>query len=352
MCSTSLRIVVTVGLWVSVSGIAAFGQSTTGSIEGSAVDRTGAVIAGASVTATHVSTATEYQATTNEIGRFALPTVRLGEYVVLVSNEGFNTALVEGVLVEVGQSAQLTIQLDVGDVATEVTVSASAAQSLVNTTSAELSTVVDQRQVLELPLNGRNAVELAIQQAGVNFERNPDGQGNKFFVNGQRHRSVNFSLDGLDTQDNLNRSSATVIDQPLLAMSAENVAEFKVVTGIASAEYGRGGAQITAVTRSGSNKWHGSLFEFHRNTVVNANDFFNNSTDVQRSPLIRNQFGGRIGGPIVRNKTFFFFGYQQTREARSISVNRTVYTPQAKAGQFRFLDGLRNSPTNAASNPD
>lgn len=351
MFSSSLRLCAIVLLWISLVG-AALGQSTTGAMEGSVSDASGAVIPGASVAATHVSTNTEYEAETNEVGRFALPTVRLGEYVVLVSSEGFNSALIEGVLVEVGQSAQLAVELEIGDVATEITVSASAAQSLVNTTSAELSTVVDQRQVLELPLNGRNAVELAIQQAGVNFERSPDGQGNKFFVNGQRHRSVNFSLDGLDTQDNLNRSSATVIDQPLLAMSAENVAEFKVVTGIANAEYGRGGAQITAVTRSGSNDWHGSLFEFHRNTVLNANDFFNNSTDVERSPLIRNQFGGRIGGPVVKNKTFFFFGYQQTREARSISVNRTVYTPQAKAGQFRFLDGLRNSPTNAAANPD
>jgi len=352
MLSTPLRFGATALLLASALAVSAFAQSTTGSIEGSVTDATGAVVPGAEVTATHVATATEYPATTNEIGRFALPTVRLGEYVVLVSSEGFNTALVEGVTVEVGQTAQLTIPLDVGDVATEVTVSASAAQALVNTTNAELGTVVDQRQVLELPLNGRNAVELAIQQAGVNFERSPDGQGNKFFVNGQRHRSVNFSLDGLDTQDNLNRSSATIIDQPLLAMSAENVQEFKVVTGIASAEYGRGGAQITAVTRSGSNEWHGSLFNFHRNTVLNANDFFNNSSGVDRSPLIRNQFGGRIGGPIVKNKTFFFFGYQQTREARSISVNRTVYTAQAKAGQFRFLDGFRNSPSNAAANPD
>lgn len=326
-------------------------QSLTGSIEGLVADPSGAVIPGASITASHLATGATYEASTNEVGRFSFPTVRLGAYNVAVETPGFSRSVVEGVIVEVGQAAQLSVTLEIGELATEVTVSASTAQALVNTASAELSTVVDQRQVLELPLNGRNAVELAIQQAGVNFERNPDGQGNKFFINGQRHRSVNFSLDGLDTQDNLNRSSATIIDQPLLAMSAENVAEFKVVTGIANAEYGRGGAQITAVTRSGSNDFHGSLFNFHRNTVLNANDFFNNASGVERSPLIRNQFGGRIGGPIVTNKTFFFFGYQQTRESRSISVNRTVYAAEAKNGVFRYLDGLRNSPSNVAANP-
>ena len=326
-------------------------QSLTGSIEGLVADPTGAVIPAAAVVAKHRASSAAFEAATNEVGRFAMPNVRLGLYDVVIESPGFKRSVVQGVNVEVGAAAQLRVELEVGEVATEVTVSASAAQALVNTASAELSTVVDQRQVLELPLNGRNAVELAIQQSGVYFERNPDGQGNKFFVNGQRHRSVNFSLDGLDTQDNLNRSSAVMIDQPLLAMSAENVAEFKVITGIASAEYGRGGAQISAVTRSGSNEFHGSLFNFHRNTVFNANDFFNNSSGVERSPLIRNQFGGRIGGPIVKNKTFFFVGYQQTREARSISVNRTVYTAQAKSGVFRFLDGLRNSPSNVAANP-
>ncbi len=328
-----------------------FAQSLTGSIDGRVADETGAGIPGALLTAVHTATSTEYETTTNENGRFLLPNLRNGLYDLAAESLGFKRAVVAGVEVEVGSTTQVVIPLEIGEVTIEITVTAEAAQSIVNTLNAEIADVVDQRRVLDLPLNGRNAVELAVQQAGVAFERDPDGQGNKLFVNGQRHRSINFTLDGLDTQDNLNRSSATVIDQPLIAMSAENVAEFKVVTGLSSAEYSRGGSQISAITRSGSNEFHGSLFNFHRNTVLNANDFFNNSSGVERTPLIRNQFGGRIGGPIVRNKTFFFFGYQQTREARSISVNRAVYTAQAKNGVFRFLDGVSNSPSNVAANP-
>ena len=327
------------------------GQSLTGSIEGRVVDATGASIPGALVGASHRETGAAYEASTNQNGRFLIPNARLGLYDVTAESPGFKRALTAGVEVEVGTTTQVTIPLEVGDVTIEVTVTAEAAQAVVNTVNAEIADVVDPRRVLDLPLNGRNAAELAIQQAGVYFERNPDGQGNKLFVNGQRHRAINFTLDGLDTQDNLNRASSIMVDQPLLALSAENVAEFKVVTGLSSAEYSRGGSQISAVTRSGSNEFHGSLFDFHRNTVLNANDFFNNASGVERTPLIRNQFGGRIGGPIVKNKTFFFFGYQQTREARSISVNRTVYSAEAKNGVFRYLDGLRNSPANVAANP-
>ncbi len=338
-------------LFAGLSGIPLAAQSLTGAIEGRAADETGALIPGVQITATHLETNAVYQATANETGRFSLPNVRLGRYDVAAESPGFKRAVVEGVEVEVGTTSQVSIPMEVGDITIEITVTARAAQGVVNSLNAEISDVVDPRRVLDLPLNGRNAVELAIQQAGVAFERDPDGQGNKLFVNGQRHRSINFTLDGLDTQDDLNRSSATVIDQPLIAMSAENVQEFKVVTALSSAEYSRGGVQISAVTRSGSNEFHGSLFEFHRNTVLNANDFFNNSSGVERTPLIRNQFGGRIGGPIFKNKTFFFFGYQQTREARGISVNRLVYTAAAKNGVFRFLDGLANTPANVAANP-
>lgn len=327
-------------------------QSLTGSMEGRISDVSGAVIPGAAITATHWSTNTVYSAATNHVGRFRIPNVRLGSYEIEAVADGFSRSVVSGVVVEVGSTAAVNLVLEVGDVTTEVTVTAEAAQSLLNASDAEIGTVVDPRQVLELPLNGRNAVELAMQQAGVNFERSPSGEGEKFFINGQRHRSVNFTLDGVDTQDNLNRSSATIIDQPLLAMSAENVQEFRVVTGLSSAEHSRGGAQISAVTRSGGNELHGSLFNFHRNTALNANEFFNNSSGVERSPLVRNQFGGRVGGPLINNKTFFFFGYQQTRQAQGIPVNRTVYTSEARQGIFRFLDGSPNSPAAVAANPD
>ncbi len=337
-------------LLLGVGAMAA--QELTGRIEGVVMDETGAVIPGASVIATHVATNTVYRAKTSAIGTFVIPNVRLGRYTVAVEAPNFRRAVVRDAIVEVGQTADLNITLQVGELQEEVEITAGMAQEIVNTVDAELSTVVDERRVLELPLNGRNASHLAFLQAGVYFERSPDGQGNKLFVHGQRHRSINITLDGIDTQDNFNRASSIMLDQPLLALAAENVQEFQVVTGISSAEYSRGGAQITAVTRSGSNEFHGSIFEFHRNDVLNANDFFNNAAGVERPKLIRNQFGGRIGGPIFKDKTFFFFGYQQTRESRGVAVNRLVYTAEARRGLFRYLDNLRTTPENVAAHPE
>ncbi|NNE98130.1 MAG: TonB-dependent receptor [Pyrinomonadaceae bacterium] len=326
-------------------------QETTGQIEGTVVDGTKAVIPGATVTVTHVATNTIYTATTSSGGKFAVPNARLGMYTVAIEAASFRRTVVRDVLVEVGKTASLKITMQVGGIQEEVVVDASEAQELVNTTNAELSTVVDERRVQELPLNGRNASHLALNEAGVYHERSPDGQGNKLIVHGQRHSSVNISLDGIDTQDNLIRTSTIMLDQPLLPLAAENVQEFKVVTGISSAEYSRGGVQISAVTRSGGNEFHGSVFWFHRNDIFNANDFFNNGAGVERPKLIRNQFGGRIGGPIFKDKTFFFFGYEQQRQSRGIAVNRTVYTAEARQGIFRYLDNVLTTPENVAANP-
>ncbi len=254
--------------------------------------------------------------------------MRLGEFDITAESDGFKRTTVEGVDAEVGGPASVVIEMELGAVTEEITVSADIAQMLVNTMDAEMGTVVDDRRVLELPLNGRNAVELALQQAGVFFEKSPDGQGDKLFINGQRHQAIQMTLDGVDIQDNLNKSSATMIDQPLLEIAAENVQEFRVVTGLASAEYAGGSAHVSAITRSGSNDFDGSVFWFNRNDAFSANDFIdNNSTPaVETPPLNRNQFGARIGGPIIEDKLFFYLGYQQTRESRGNSVNRTVYT--------------------------
>ncbi|MEE9183851.1 MAG: TonB-dependent receptor, partial [Acidimicrobiia bacterium] len=262
---------------------------------------------------------------------------------------GFGRGVVTDVRVEVGGTASVNITLEVGALEVETVVTADTAQQIINTVDAELSIVVDDKRVLELPLNGRNASELALLQAGVYYETTATGEGNKLIIHGQRHSSLNITLDGLDTQDNFNRASSIMINQPLIALSAENVQEFKVSTGNTSAEYSRGGAHISAVTRSGSNDWHGSLFYFHRNDVFSANDFFNNAVGQETPKRIRHQFGGRIGGPIVKDKTFFFFGYQQTRDTRGIPVNRTVWSAKARQGIFQFLDGTETNPANVLS---
>lgn len=335
-----------------LSVVSIMAQEVTGRLDGTVTDANKAVLPGAKVTATHIATNTVYNTTTSRGGKFTFPSVRLGRYSVAVEAANFRRTLVQDVLVEVGTTSSLNIIMQVGGVQEEVVITASQAQEIVNTTDAELSTVVDEKRVLELPLNGRNASHLALNEAGVYFERSPDGQGNKLIVHGQRHSSVNISLDGIDTQDNFIRTSTIMLDQPLIALSAENVQEFKVVTGISSAEYSRGGVQISAVTRSGTNNFHGSVFWFHRNTIFNANDFFNNTTGVDRPKLIRNQFGGRIGGPVWKDKTFFFFGYEQQRQSRGIAVNRLVYTAEARQGVFRFLDNVLTTPENVAANPN
>ena len=348
-----LRLTALTFLTLFLLSVPVIAQDISGQLKGIVTDQQGAVVVGANVTATHVETNTSQNVITNSEGQFIFPKVRLGRYTVTVEAASFRRALVQDVVVEVGGIADLNVPLQVGSLSEQIEITAGAAQEVINTTNAEISTVVDDRRVLDLPLDGRNAAHLALQQAGVFFERSPDGQGDKLIVNGQRHRSLDVTLDGVDTQDNLNRASSVMLDQPLLALSAENVQEFRVVTGVASAEFSRGGAQISAVTRAGTNRFRGSIFEFYRNTVFNANEFFNNAASpaVERPPLTRHQFGGRIGGPIFKNKTFFFLGYEQTRESKGIPVNRTVYTAEARQGIFRYLTGLRNTPENVAANP-
>ncbi|MEZ5403804.1 MAG: TonB-dependent receptor [Bryobacteraceae bacterium] len=337
--------------WAAI--VPGLAQQLGGRIEGIVADPAGARIPGVAVMVTHIETHAAFRGATGADGQFGIAVTRLGRFRVAAEAAGFRRAVVEDVIVQVGGTSTVTISMQIGSVQEEVTVSADLAQVQINTVDAEIGTVVDNKRVLELPLNGRNAVELALQQTGVYFERTPDGQGDKLIVHGQRHRAINMTLDGIDTQDNLNRASSVMIDQPLLAMAAENVQEFRVVTGLASAEYSRGGAQINAVTRGGTNAFHGSVFWFNRNSAFSANEFFNNSAapKVETPPLNRNQFGGRIGGPVVKDRTFFYLGYQQTRESRGTPVNRLVYTADARAGVFRFLDGLRNTPENLAANP-
>lgn len=331
-------------------------QELNGQIRGTVVDVQGAVIPGAAITATHINTNATWTAVSTGSGAFVIPNVRLGAYNVSVEANGFRRTTVQNVSVEVGGQAQLRIEMQVGTATEEISVTADTAQEIVNQANAEIGAVVDEKRVLELPLNGRNASHLLLMQAGVFFERDPDGQGDKLLIHGQNHRSLSIHLDGIDTQDNFNRASSIMLDQPLIQLTAENVQEFKVVTGLGTAEYGRGGAHISAVTRGGGNEFHGAVSWFHRNTVFNANDFFNNSAQpgVPRPPLIRNQFAGRVGGPIIRDRTFFFVGYEGIRESRNIPVLRTVYTSEARQGIFRYLDNigtLGTTPEAVAANP-
>ena len=334
----------------SFTASTASAQSVNGRIEGTVRDQTEALVPAASVTVTSSQTGVERTATTSDEGVFAIPEVPPGTYNVRVEAASFKTTNVASVVVEVGTPASLNVTLEAGNIGEEITISASEAQEVVNTTNAEIGDVVERRRVLDLPLDGRNPLDLIGLQAGA------DGETGR--VNGNRARGLNITVNGINASDNFNKSEDTIINNPTIPVSVESVREFRVTTGLATAEFGRGSAQVNVISQSGTNRFSGSLFEFHRNSALNANNFFNNRDGVERERLIRNQFGGRIGGPITipklyngRDRTFFFFSYEGTRLAASETVNRLVYTEQARAGNFRYLNGLVTNPSNVANNP-
>lgn len=330
-----------------------FGQALRGRIEGTVKDPQGQVVPNVAITAINTGTGETLNATSTNEGEFVLTEIKPGIYKISAEAAGFKKTSIDGITVQVATTSNVTIQLEIGAVSEEVTVSADDAQSTINTSTPEVGEVVDRQKILELPLDGRNPFELTALQAGVQTKSNSDGEVSRFSINGNRTVANNLTVDGVNASDNFLKTPGNVT-LGVIPVSVESIGEFRVTTSLPSAEFGRGTAQINAVTASGTNKFRGSLFEFHRNTAFNANNFFNNSTilengqNVPREPLIRNQFGGRLGGPIIKDKTFFFASYEGKRESRGLSRNRLVYTEQARQGIYRYLKGRATTPANVA----
>ena len=332
----------------------ASGQTLRGRIEGNVKDPQQQAVPNVKITITNAGTGETANLVSNSEGGFVLNEVKPGVYKITAEAPGFKKTSIEGISVQVGTVSGVTVQLDIGAVSEEVNVSADDAQVTINNSNSEVGEVVDRQRILDLPLDGRNPFELATLNAGVQTKSGADGEVSSFSINGNRTVANNLTVDGVNASDNFLKTPAN-ITLGVIPVSVESVAEFRVTTSLPSAEFGRGSAQINAVTASGTNKFRGSVFNFHRNTVFNANTFFNNSTildtgdNVPREPLIRNQFGGRLGGPILKDKAFFFFSYEGKRESRGLSRNRLVYTSQALQGVFRYIKGLPTTPTNAAN---
>jgi hypothetical protein len=321
---------------------AAHGQGVDATVSGTIKDQAGAVVAGVTVTLIDKATNRETTATTNPEGFYVFQNVRPGTYLLVAQQTGFKKQEVPGVKVDVGTPATVNFDLAAGGLEETVTVSASDAAVPINTTNGELSTTVQQQQINDLPLNGRNPLTLAGLQAGVST-----GAGNRTStINGLRGTFSNLTWDGININDNFIRTDSLFGDA---APSVPGVAEFTLTTQNAGPGDGLGVAQVKLVTPRGSNKFHGSLFEYHRNDALDANSFFNNAAGLPNEKLIQNQFGFQLGGPFVlprfgeggphtygKDKLFFYAYYEGTIARTDESVTRTVLTNQARQGLFTY----------------
>lgn len=294
-----------------------YGQATT-SLSGTVTDGSGAAIPGATATLAEQGTGVERAAQTNERGFYQFLQIPPGTYDLVVEMDGFSTELVTNIELLVDTPATANVALEIGAVSEVITVEADAV--LLNTTDATVGNAFNETKVRQLPLLTRNVVELMSLQTGVN----QTGE-----VLGARKDQNNIMLDGVDVNDQQSPEPfGSVLPVPL-----DSVQEFRVTTGGGNADLGRSsGGQVSLVTKSGSNEFHGSLYEFHRNTVTAANTFFNNQAGVEREKLIRNQYGFSVGGPIAQNRAFFFFNYEGRRDAKSANQFRDVPTQSLKQG--------------------
>lgn len=316
-------------------------QESTGGIQGTVKDPTGAVIPGAAVRATDTATGRLQNTTTDARGFYQFPALAIGNYEVRCEKQGFKVGVEQGIVLTVASQRVVDFSLQVGESAQSVTVSANALQ--VNTTSAQVSTLIDQQQISQLPLNGRDIEQLVLLAPGVNtytgiFQGPFYGGGFTYTVAGARPNGQGEMLDGTDVQDYFDHGAGAGALNT--AMGVDAISEFRLLTDTYSAQYGGNGSELVEVTKSGTNSFHGTAYEYLRNSVFDANNYFNNNAGVARPPFRRNQFGGAIGGPIRKNKLFFFTNYEGLREATGESDIISIpdanthqgYVPNSKGG--------------------
>ncbi|MEZ5392122.1 MAG: TonB-dependent receptor [Bryobacterales bacterium] len=305
------------------------GQFENAAVLGTIHDATDAVIPGASVTLTNVNTGIERAASTDASGNYQFLNVAIGEYQISASQDGFKTAVSETFSVAVGARQRADLSLEVGS--TSETVEVTGAAPLIETDSSDRATVVGSKQAVDLPLNGRSYADLALLAPGTSqaLRGSLSGRNASYHVNGQRSSFNNFSLDGVD--NNSYGTSNQGFSSQVVQLSPDAVGEFKVVTNNFSAEYGRaGGAVINAAYKSGTNDFHVTAWEFLRNTKLNAVGFFKPRNG--KPNLVQNQFGLAGGGPIVKNRAFFFADYEGLRRRQSQLVFADVPTLDMRKG--------------------
>src|SRR5215813_7435195 len=355
-------------IFLAVSGLAAFGQGgATAPLSGLVLDQGGAAVSGAVVIVKNNATGAESNVTTAGNGTYTVPALGAGVYTVTVEAPGFKKAVLQEVKIDVGVAATANVTLEIG--ATSESVVVEGAGEILQTQSANVSTTIQTKQISQLPLQSRNTIYFLTMLPGVSSAATASPRNST--VNGLPSTAYNITIDGLNTQDNLLKSTDGFFS--FISPSVDAIQEVTLSTATPGAESaGQGAIQIKFATRSGTNEYHGSLYEYHRNTVLNTNYWFTNRDarpyDVKtakfcdgsatgepydpdkckapRAANLFNQFGGRIGGPISipkllngKDRAFFFVNFEEFRQPNSITRNRTILTPEAQAGIFKYTGG-------------
>jgi len=338
--------------------VVANGQGTTSRVTGTVQDANGASVPGAKVTLTNEATAVSFTTETSDSGAYAFDLVQVGNYSVTVEKQGFKKFISKANPVNVNQPATVNAVLETGGLTETVTVQTGAEQ-VQTSTSGNIGSVIDQHTLESLPIvgtRGRNPLDLLNFQPGVVIGGNTGGAVN---VNGSRDRAFNFTLDGID----INESTAGGSNFTPLRPNPDSVQEFQVVTSNFTAELGRSsGAQVTLVTKSGSNNFHGNLFEYYRTPRLDAKSYPVTIAGLPKDQFVQHIFGGSLGGPLynpgfgegtkggwLRDKAFFFVNLQLLRAYDTALVTRTVYTQSARTGLFRYVVGRANAPAGTST---
>jgi len=318
--------------------IPARSQVTGATLTGTITDASGAVVAGATISTRDNATGITREVASDTVGLYTIPNLVPGNYEVRVSAKGFSTSVQSNLALAVGQQQQLNFSLKVGETATTVQVTEAAPQ--IDLTSSAVSGQVESETVRELPLNGRDWTSLAVLQPGVKqietqmafatSARGNRGFGGELTVSGQRSTFNNYRIDGITINDYAMAGPGDVVG---LVLGVDAVEEFQVLTGGFPAEYGRAtGGVVNAITRSGTNQFHGSVFEFLRNSALDSNDYFTRAAGAKKPAFKRNQFGATAGGPIFKDRLFIFGSYEGLRQTKGIPSSSNVFSDNARLG--------------------
>ena len=306
--------------------------NATGTLIGTVTDKSGAVVPNASVKIANTDTGAARDGQTNDSGQYRFDLLPVGAYDVRIQAAGFGAAVFQKVGISVSQTATVDANLSPSS-QTEVITVESVGAPLVDTEKTDVSLPISTREIQDLPLNGRDFVNLAYLAPGARPVNSYDPTKNRigvFAVDGSSGRNVNVTVNGIDDKDN-------TVGGPVMQLPLEAVQEFQISTQRFSAANGRSeGALITAITKSGTNHFHGSLYFFDRNQAMNANDYFDKQANNPKPDYGRQQFGGSIGGPVRKDKDFLFFSLERERESTSIAVNPAAYSELTLAKQAGF----------------